>query len=275
MTQPQFSSHDDDIQIDTALAAALNRWSAPVSDEAERRAVLAALHAESERQVPAAQTQRNWSLRWSAMILRAQFRVIHSGVWIGSALVLTLGVVVTLLLSQPAHALTQLPIVLLAPVVAGVGAAFIYGEGIDPPLELQQAAPIRSGHVLLARLTLLFGFNLAITAAGSVLLAVFNSEISLLPLISTWLAPMSFLCALAFMLSAIWFDARLSVGVVMAIWVLNIWRHFSAAQGLTSVFDAAPDLLAAETRTLLFVSAVAFVAVGLWLAEREERHLRT
>lgn len=266
--------HDHEV-FEPQVSRLLDQWRAPQGTPVEKQRMLAVLNAELDAQERRVFVTRGLSLQWTLLILRAQLRVIHRAIWIGSALILSLGAVVTLFAAPGGLALVQLPFVLIAPVVTGVGAAFLYGEGIDPPLELQQTTPVRPGVVLLARLTLLFGFNLTLALAMSVVLAVLRSEISLVPLIAAWLAPMVFLSALAFVLSVIWFDARLSVGIALAIWMLNTVRHFADVRLLPPIVTDMPDLLSSDVRPLLMISAAAFVIAGLWISEREERHLRS
>ncbi len=121
--------------------------------------------------------------------------------------------------------------------------------------------------ILLARLALLFGFNLVITLMCSVLLTLAQSQLSLMPLIAAWLAPMTFLSALAFLLSALFFDSLASVLISLLLWIAAALRHFVIAFPL-------PDLLRTSSYPAMLIAAPALVALALWIAEREERWSR-
>lgn len=255
----------------------LRQWQAPEADP-DAKARLIALLARAQMR-PAntapvlARSALKMSLRWAWLILRAQTRLIHRVMWVASALLLALGTLVTLISYQTPNG-TTLPIILIAPVVAAVGVAFLYGEDVDPPLELQMTTPVSPRLILLARLALLFGFNLALALAGSLVLAAARAEISLLPLVLSWLAPMTFLSALAFLLGVLLFDTTLSIIISIAAWFVLVWRHFG---DLTVMPYAAylPDLLAVDLRLTLFAVAPLLVLVALWLSARESRFSNT
>ncbi len=177
-----------------------------------------------------------------------------------------LGALVTLAFYQPTQAGTELPFVLVAPLVAACGVAFLYGLDADPALELQLATPISSRVILLARLALLFGFNLAITLACSMVLALAQVELSLAPLIAAWLAPMTFLSAFAFLLSVLFFDSLASVFISLMLWVGVTLRRFVEIPNFFL-----PDLLQPNFYPLMLLSAPALVLLALVIAEREER----
>jgi len=205
-------------------------------------------------------------LRWAWLILRSQTRLVHPVTWMASGLVIALGALVTLLLYQPSQTGAELPLVIIAPLVAACGVAFLYGLEADPALELQLATPVSPRLILLARLALLFGFNLAITLACSVVLTVTRAQISLIPLVAAWLAPMTFLSALAFLLSVIFFDSLASVVVCLLLWIAVAVRHFIESAPL-----AMPDLLRMASYPAMLIVAPLLVLVAMWIAEREER----
>jgi hypothetical protein len=245
----------------------LKSWQAPGADPtAKARLIERLMQTRSITPVPV-RPPLKMSLRWTWLILRAQIRLINGVTWTASALVLALGTIVTLLSFQTPNG-TTLPIILVAPVVAAVGVAFLYGEDVDPPLELQMTTPVSPGMILLARLALLYGFNLLLALLCSIFLAATQAEISLLPLVLSWLAPMTFLSALALLLSVLLFDTTLSIVISMVAWFGIVWRHFGDLRGAPfSVY--LPDLLAVDLRPVLFVSAFALLALAVWLSERE------
>lgn len=252
------------------VGAFLKRWRDPAPDPAAKAALLEVLSAELDAQ-PAARRARPRPVRhhriaWAWQILRAQVRLVHPATWAASGLVIALGALVTLILYQPAQTGAELPLVVVAPVVAACGVAFLYGGEADPALELQLATPVSPRLILLARLALLFGFNLVITLACSVVLTQAQAQISLAPLIVSWLAPMTFLSALAFLLSVLFFDSLASVLISLLLWAAITVRHF-----LDLSVSLVPDVLHASAYPAMLVAAPVLVLLALWLAEREER----
>lgn len=256
-----------------AVGQFLHRWQAPTADPAVKAAAKAQLMARlaQARAIPqvTARPPLRMSLRWAWLILRSQTRIIHALSWAGTALLLGLGMVVTLISYQTPNG-TTLPLILVAPIVAALGVAFLYGEDVDPPLELQMTMPVSPRVILLARLALLFGFNLALALGCSLVLAATQSSVSLLPLVLAWLAPMTFLSALAFTLSVMLFNTTISSVVSIVLWFVLVWRHFGEVAATPYVL-VLPDLLATEQYPLLFAGAAALVALALWLSERENR----
>lgn len=198
-------------------------------------------------------------------LLHAQLRVVQHEIWLASAFVMTLGVLVTLA-NRPDVSAEMLPLALIAPLVAALGIAFLYGPAADPSLEIELATPISPRLIMLVRLLLVFLFDLALGLIGSVALVMAHSELSLWPLVSLWLAPMTFLAALAFLLSMLFVDPLISVSICLTLWGLQVLRVFPP-------FAALPDWLAGDLQPWLWLIAVLCVGLALWLAGREERQV--
>jgi hypothetical protein len=194
--------------------------------------------------------------------------VVRGEIWAASALVMTLGLLVTLATYSAAEAW---PLVLVAPLVAATGVAFIYGPDVDPALEIELATPVPPRLVLLARLALVFGFNLIIGLAASLILSLARAEVAFWPLVSTWLAPLSFLSALAFLLTVFTVNSTTSAMISLLGWAFQSLRQLG---GLKAVAWFMPDLMAASARPWLWALALLLAALALWLGGREERWLR-
>jgi hypothetical protein len=207
-----------------------------------------------------ARWQRKFAEWW--LLLRSQLRVMRSEIWIASLLVILFGTVVTLTESQSGTYDNNLPLVIVAPLVTAVGIAFIYGPDVDPILEIQLATPVSPRLILLARLAAIFGFDLALSLIGSVVLVAFGASDALWPLILAWLAPMAFLSALAFFLAVFSQETILSA---LACFVLWIW------QSIDIEYISIPDLTSAAARPYLLVMAMLLGGIALWLAGRDER----
>jgi hypothetical protein len=206
--------------------------------------------------------QRRLADWWPLLLLRAQMRVIRSEIWIASLLLIGLGTLVTLSEAAPDASGNSMPIVIVAPIVAAMGIAFIYGPDVDPSLEIQLATAIPPRLILVARLALVFGFDLLVGLASSVTLALSDSSVSLWPLILSWLAPMTFLSSLAFFLTIYSQEALLSGLICFVIWV---W------QAIDISYIRIPDLTTAAARPWLLVLAALLGGVALWLAGQEAR----
>lgn len=207
------------------------------------------------------------SSRWALAVwlLRAQLRVVQHEIWLASAFVMTLGVLVTLT-SLPGTSVELLPLALIAPLVAALGIAFLYGPAADPSLEIELATPVSPRLVVLVRLLLVFLFDLALGLIGSVALVMAHSDWSLWPLVLLWLAPMTFLAALAFLLSMLFVDPLISVSICLTLWGLPVLRVFPP-------FATLPNWLSGEAQPWLWLTAVLCAGLALWLAGREERQL--
>lgn len=201
---------------------------------------------------------------WAWLLLRAQARVVRGEIWVASALVMTLGLLVTLAIQA------ALPLALVAPLVAAAGIAFLYGPAADPALEIELTTPASPRVVLLARLGLVFGFDLGLGLAASVVLALLLPAVSLWPLVLTWLAPMAFLSALAFLLTVLTADSALGALVSLVLWAT--W-HLLGIDGLSLLARRLPDLLSAPARPWLWALALLLGGIAFWLAGREEHWL--
>lgn len=233
----------------------LHALATPTSHRRERMidTLLAEMPSKLQRQIA------EW---WPLLLLRAQLRVIRSEIWIASLLVIGLGTLVTLAQAEPGASGNSLPIVIIAPLVAAMGIAFIYGPDVDPPLEIQLATAVSPRLILLARLALVFGFDLLVGLASSVILTASDSSLSLWPLILSWLAPMAFLSGLAFFLTIYSQEALLSGLICFVLWV---W------QAIEIPYFRLPDLTTDAARPWLLVLAVLLGGLAMWLAGKESR----
>lgn len=200
--------------------------------------------------------------RWVYWLLRAQMRVVRTEIWLGSAFVMALGVLVTLAVDRQA-----LPFVLIAPMVAAVGMTFLYGPANDPALEIELATAVSPRLLLLARMAVLFGIDFILGIGGSILLAGLHSDISLWPLMNTWLAPMAFLSAFAFFFSLISFEPLLGVMLSLILWGMQTTRQFDDLFRLPA---AIPNLLLAQWQPWLWLGAVVLGGTAVWLAGHKE-----
>lgn len=268
----QLSADLDSAQAAAELAPVVQRlaaWPAPQPTAAETAQLLAALQ-------PAMPTRLGWRDRVASLplvgLLQAQLRVVRREIWLASGMVWLLGLLVTLAFQQPLTDGT-LPFVLLAPLGAALGVAFIYGPAVDPALELELALPVSPRRVLLARLVLVFGFNLLLGLAGSGLLAALRTDISFGPLVQTWLAPMACLSAVALLLTTLNVDALWGVGLSMILWGYQTLRTVNPTIFFSPMLPLLPNFLAADLRGPLLALACVFIGLALWRVGQTERWL--
>ena len=235
-----------------------------------QEAVLPSIEGILDRLDPPSPAKLNW--RWAWMLVRAQARVIRRDIWGASALMIILGTLVTMLSSRPPQvSIGALPLVWATPIVAAGGIAFLYGSSVAPAIEIELAAPVSPRLVLLARLMLTFGFDLVLGLAGSVLLALTMPSLSLWPLVATWLAPMSFLSSLAFLLTVLTADPNVGFLVSLGLWAVQSTAGTADRIGLSWLI---PDLMTATARPWLWALALLLGGLALWTGGGEERWIR-
>lgn len=150
-------------------------------------------------------------------LLQAQAYLVRGEMWPASAGVMALGVI-TVILSKEAALLT-----FIAPLVAAASLAAIYGPQNDPASELTLATPISPWKVLLARLTLVSGYNLLLALTAS-LIVITVVPIELLgSLILSWLGPLTLLSALALLLS-LWIGTSNAITISYGLWIIQYIR---------------------------------------------------
>lgn len=208
---------------------------------------------------------------WPPLVLMlSQVRVIQREIWWASALVLILGTFVTV--SVPAGS-GMIPLAIIAPIVAAVGVALLYDEEIALMLELESSTPTSPRLLLLARLTLIFGFDLLLALAGSVVLSLVRADYLLMPLVLSWLAPMTFLSGLAFLLSVLMRESLAAYGLSLLLWMMHLVFRTSTIDPVMRAWISFPGLNVPQNQPLLFVSAVMCVIAALWWAGSQEKRM--
>jgi hypothetical protein len=210
----------------------------------------------------------SWGQRVGQLLL-AQAPLVRREIWPATLAVMVIGYAAAMLAGQ------SMFISVLAPLMAAASLAVIYGPEHDPGLELALATPTSPRQVLLARLTLVFGYDLLLSLVASVGLLPILPEGTLGAVILGWLGPMTFLSAAALALS-LWigptasitaaYGAWLSQFVVAlqadAAWGPEVGRWLTAGALLYRAFWHSP--------LLLLVLAVPMFGVAFWLAGRQQ-----
>ena len=204
--------------------------------------------------------QRRWHRWFPLILLRAELQLLRYELWVASALVMVIGLLVT----EATHDVAQasMPFVQIAPIMAALGVAFIFNLNSEPPSEIMLTCVISLRMILLARLTVIFCANLLFGVAGSVFLVLTNSNLSLWSLVAAWLAPMTLLSALAFFLAIVARDPLFGAVASLVLW---IWQHVEIP------YLRLPVTIMTMDRFFLLALAVVLCGMAVWLAGKDER----
>ena len=176
-------------------------------------------------------------LRYLAALVLAEGRLIRLAAPIASTLVMALGVAIVLLQAatggnlsgatadavNTAGGTANLVLSLIAPIVAAAGVAGTYRSARDPAAELVAATPTSGRLLLLVRITLVFGFDLALAVAASAALAAADAAgtASMNALVAAWLGPMALLSSLS-LLIAVRFGPDVALGAAVGLWAVRV-----------------------------------------------------
>ncbi len=203
------------------------------------------------------------ALRRTFNLLRIQATLVRREMWPSSAILMMIGVAATLLARQ------TILIHYLAPLVAAASLSVLFGPENDPACELTLATPTSPWKVLLARLALVHGYNLILTLIASLFLLLIIRPDLLWLFVLGWLGPMTFLPALALLLS-LWTGSGNSVAIAYGLWLVQFispsWLPGSLANLLTPVMEAYRQFWARPV--LLVAVGLILLAVALWSAGR-------
>jgi hypothetical protein len=166
----------------------------------------------------------------------------------------------------------------IAPLVAVAGVAMVYGPENDPGLELALATPTSPRQVLLARLVLIFGYDLALSLVATLGLLTLVPVDLLGGVIVNWLGPMALLSSLALLLS-LCLGTGNAVAISFVLWLSRFVVKGVVQAPLMGSADAGPGWLAVAyegiwTDTALLAAAAALlVLASIWVVGRQEPYL--
>ena len=207
------------------------------------------------------------SLPW--LLLRSQARLVQQGLWIISPMVMLLGVGIAWIGYPPDYGL---PLSVVAPLVAAVGMALIYGSGNEQAVEIELSAPLPAWVLLLARMALVFTFNLGLGLAASAALSLSHSGLSFWPLVIAWLAPMALLSGLSFFITVLWNNSSIAISLALGFWIILNLLRFLPLQDFP-LSEAAVQVFSIQSAPWLGALALGLCALALRLACNEERWL--
>ncbi len=268
LTGPERTTVESHLSGCPSCRAALTGWTAvaattaaavdaPPSSASMVRAVLT--RAALAPRVPPA---RRRGVRFAGQLLRAELRLVRPSVWLASVLVMACAVVLVLASGSGAGATV---LSLVAPLVAAAGVAGVYGPERDPAFEALAVTVTSPRLVLLARVTLVFAYDLALAVVASAVVRLAAPQVGLVELVSGWLGPMTLLSALSLLL-AMWIGPNLSMAVAASLWVLRMLTigvpelaHGWLATGMREVWATSPGSVA---------TTLALLAVAVLLSQR-------
>jgi hypothetical protein len=224
LTEPERAAVDAHLTGCASCSATLAVWTAvaaatgPLADAPPGPAsvVPAALARAALAPQPKPVGKRPVGFAWQ--LLRVELRLVRTSVWLASLLVMACGAVLALSGGSGAGATV---LSLVAPVVAVAGVAGVYGPERDPAFEALAVTVTSPRLVLLARVTLVFGYDLALATAASALVRLGAPHVGLVDLIGGWLGPMTLLSALSLLLATS-VGPTVSMIVAASLWVLRV-----------------------------------------------------
>jgi len=217
------------------------------------------------RQVPVRKSARHLWKAW--YILRSQIALIRREIWVSSALVSLLGIIVALLVENVNA------IYFLAPFISAAGVAYIYGMQNDPALELILATPISAQQILMARLALVFGYNILLTFSSSLLILLIHGQFAQFSwvVLLDWMAPMAFLSSLALFCSLLWGSVN-AVVIAYSLWVVKgIMPELEFSGRYATGFVSLMDFLnKVETPSHLLLISLLLFALAMWFTGKKQ-----
>lgn len=204
------------------------------------------------------------ALRRAVQLLRSQIFLVQREMWPATAAVMALGVMVAIVSKHAEF------IYFLAPLIAAASLSILFGPEHDPAHELALATPTSSWKLLLARLSIVSGYNLMLALAALLVLMIAFPPGFLGTLALGMLAPMAFLSALALLLS-IWIGTSNAIAISYILWFLQSIPYQSI--GAWTVSPAWSAFLLAyrefwHSPMLLLAFSVPLLLIALWSANR-------
>lgn len=246
--------------------ADLGMWQS-VADEiqAADSAMPAPAHlADSALETIHAPSQLTRAFRGMTQLLRMQLMLMHNELWVGSAALMVIFLAMALLVARVEV------LYFFAPILAAGTVTLIYGSEHDPAAELTFSTPISPWKILLARLTLVSAYNVFLASCATVGLFLILPPQALGQLILGWLAPMTFLSALALLLS-MWIGTGNALFISYALWSMQYLALTSVGEWfafLTPWLESYREFW--HDPALLFSFGLVLILFALWSSGREQ-----
>ncbi|QBD83038.1 hypothetical protein EPA93_46585 [Ktedonosporobacter rubrisoli] len=203
-------------------------------------------------------------LRHYLLVFSRQLPLIPKSVWLVTALCMFTGCVLEVVISprfMPAYTHMQWMLSVLCTVASAIGVAYLQGQENDAGMELVLSTATSIRTVLLSRMAIVVGYNVALAASASALITLIYNG-SFWEMAQLWLGPLVFLSSISLVLS-------LAVGSMFAILasltlVATQTLTFSLGKGLQSFFVAPSP--AWQTNPLMLSLALLIIALAILFA---------
>ena len=201
-------------------------------------------------------------------LVAGQVPLVRRQLWAASAVVMAVGAV----FGMTAHTADAAAGVvgLLAPAIAAVGLALVYGPEVDPGLELTLATPTSPRSVLLARMTLVLGYDLGLALAANAVVIGARGDVSWWGLISQWLGPMLLLASVALLVS-VTVGTAVAVTSALTLWTVRLFTLTEAGRAVADGAVRAAVDAAWTSGPLAVAMAVALLSVAVALVGWRQR----
>lgn len=201
------------------------------------------------------------------LVLKRQVPLLPKSIWIASTLIILLGCILTLMtLLHTQTSLETSILALMTTISAAASVAFIYGAENDAGFELTLATPTSIRLIMLCRLLLVVGYNFALAACASAMVALVHGG-GFGQIVQTWLGPMLLLSSITLTLSLLlgsWF--ALFIGLILEAsqaLLINFERHVPVLEfAQANVWQTNPTML---------LLAVMFIVFAVLYAPRQPR----
>lgn len=246
--------------------ADLTLWASVASEiNASDSAIAVPIHlADSTLEAIHAPSKLTRAFKNMTQLLRVQLLLMHNELWVGSAALMFIFLAMALLVArvEVLH--------FFVPMIAAGTVTLIYGSEHDPAAELTFATPISPWKILLARLTLVSAYNVFLALCATVGLLLILPPQALGELILGWLAPMTFLSALALLLS-LWIGTSNALFISYTLWSAQYLALTSIGEWfafLTPWLESYHQFW--NDPALLFILGFALILFALWSTGREQ-----
>jgi hypothetical protein len=193
-------------------------------------------------------------------LARAQIELLEPPFWWSSLLLSALGLCLALGYGSTAAILC---LVLLSPLIASAGVAYLFRPATHTLWELERLSPVQPFELLYARLALILLMNIALAIALLLVVWSHNTQMILWRLLLIWFGPMIGMSGIALFCSVRW-NTIAGVIAPIAVWVGLIvvgWRDTI----LSTTPTTAALVSQIDTSNVLLLSASMVLILGLWL----------
>jgi hypothetical protein len=205
------------------------------------------------------------------LVFKRQVRIIHKSIWIASTLAGLFGCCLALFVSRQSpdhlHNATSI-LALITTVVAASGVAFSYGLDNDAGFEITLSTPTSIRTVMLCRIVLVIGYNFALSAIASAIIA-FTRGGGVWEVMQLWLGPMLLLSSISLTLSLM-IGSAFAVVISLIIEVLQA-IPITVEKGLPALQLVRPDVW--QTSPAILLLAVLLFIFAVLYAPRQPRLL--